>query len=55
MEEQESFDILKSKLVEFPVLQYPDFQQSFVVTTDASGVGVGAVLSQGTIGKDRPM
>jgi hypothetical protein len=54
-EEQESFDLLKEKLVEFPVLQYPNFQQPFVVTTDASGYGLGAVLSQGAIGKDRPI
>jgi hypothetical protein len=54
-EEQESFDLLKSKLVEFPILQFPDFQQPFIVTTDASGYGIGAVLSQGVVGKDKPI
>jgi hypothetical protein len=53
--EQESFDLLKAKLAESPVLQYPNFKQPFVVTTDASGYGLGAVLSQGTLGKDRPV
>jgi hypothetical protein len=50
-EEQESFDLLKSKLVEFPILQFPDFRQPFIVTTDASGYGIRAVLSQGVVGK----
>jgi hypothetical protein len=54
-EEQVSFDLLKSKLTEFPILQYPDFQKPFILTTDASGYGLGAVLSQGAIGKDRPI
>ena len=50
-EEQESFELLKSKLIEFPILHYPDYQQQFILTTDASGYGLGAVLSQGTLGK----
>ena len=53
--EQESFEILKEKLIEFPILQYPDFSQPFILTTDASGYALGAVLSQGTPGKDRPV
>jgi hypothetical protein len=54
-EEQERFDLLKLILVEFPILQFPDFQQPFIVTTDSSGYGIGAVLSQGVVGKDKPI
>jgi hypothetical protein len=46
---------LKEKLIEFPILQYPDFSQAFISTTDASGYTLGAVLSQGTLGKDQPI
>jgi hypothetical protein len=41
-EEQRSFDFLKTKLTETPILQYPDFQKPFILTTDASGYGLGA-------------
>ncbi|KAK2917592.1 hypothetical protein Q8A73_004338 [Channa argus] len=42
-----AFQRLKVDLSEAPVLAYADPQQPFIVDTDASGVGIGAVLSQG--------
>ena len=55
-ETQESaFVTLKQKLCSQPLLQYPDFNSPFVVTTDASDFALGGVLSQGPIGKDLPI
>ena len=42
----DAFDELKSKLTSTPVLGYPDFELPFIVETDASFAGLGAVLSQ---------
>jgi hypothetical protein len=50
-----AFQHLKFKLTKQPILQYPDFSKEFVLTTDASNQGLGAVLSQGPIGKDLPV
>ncbi|CAK9829637.1 Retrovirus-related Pol polyprotein from transposon 17.6 [Anthophora retusa] len=45
--EQNSFDTLKEKLCSSPVLKFPNFNEQFVLTTDASNEGLGAILSQG--------
>ena len=54
-EQTESFQFLQAALMREPVLQYPDFTKPFVLTTDASGFAVGAILSQGKIGQDKPI
>ena len=45
---QEAFDLLKQKLISAPVLSYPKFgpEEEFIVETDASILGIGAVLAQ---------
>ena len=44
--QQNAFDRLKDRLQTSPILRYPDFEKPFIVYTDASGTGLGAVLSQ---------
>eukprot|EP00731_Ephydatia_muelleri_P008792 Em0004g1130a len=44
---------LKERLVTSPILGYPVFNQPFMVDTDASGEGLGAVLSQYVSGVER--
>ncbi len=43
---QTAFSLLKQKLTQAPVLAYPSFNQPFVLETDASIEGIGAVMSQ---------
>lgn len=49
------FEKCKILLTNDPILQYPDFDKDFILTTDASNVALGAVLSQGTVGSDKPV
>lgn len=43
---EEPFNCLRQSLSDSPVLHNPDFMQPFDLATDASGTGLGAVLSQ---------
>ena len=43
---QEAFDYLKVKLTTAPILGYPNYDIPFILETDASLKGLGAVLSQ---------
>ena len=45
-EVREAGDILKGKIQSMPVLVFPDFNKPFLLETDASKEGLGAVLSQ---------
>ena len=40
------FEEMKNILMTAPILSYPDFEVPFILDTDASDVGTGAVLSQ---------
>lgn len=48
-------EFCKNILTNEPILQYPNFSESFNLTTDASNFAIGAVLSQGKIGSDLPV
>ena len=45
-EYQQALKDLKGKLVSSPALTFPNFDKSFMLETDASIQGLGAVLSQ---------
>lgn len=45
MECQQAFEKLKEILISPKVLRYPDFENEFILRTDASGYAIGAVLS----------
>jgi hypothetical protein len=48
-EAKRSFNILKEKITEKPILVLPNFEMTFQVRCDVSGVAIGEVLSQNNI------
>ena len=48
---EKNFQILKDKLSKEPMTYLPDFSKPFIVTCDASEIGMGAVLAQEIDGK----
>ena len=54
-QEEEAFQTLKNRLVNAPILKCADYAKPFVVETDASFQGLGAVLSQEYNGKLYPV
>ena len=53
MECDTAFAELKLRLCSTPVLTYPDFSLPFILDTDASQHGIGAVLSQIQCGEEK--
>ncbi|KMQ92398.1 enzymatic polyprotein endonuclease reverse [Lasius niger] len=53
--QENAFATLRNELCEEPILQYPNFNEPFILTTDACGYAIGGVLSQGLVGKDLPI
>ncbi len=49
--QQHSFTTLKNALTHAPILAFPDYKLSFTICTDASALGIGAVLMQTEEGK----
>jgi len=45
-EQENAFSMLKDKLTHAPLLQLPDFNKTFELECDASGIGLGGVLLQ---------
>lgn len=50
---EEAFQALKSRLVSAPILAYPRDDDPYILDTDASDVGIGAVLSQVQDGEEK--
>ena len=54
-EHEEAFQLLKTRLLQAPILAFPNFCHPFVIVTDASETALGAVLSQIIDGEERPI
>lgn len=52
---EKAFQGMRDKLISPQILQYPNFEEEFIVTVDASNMECGAVLSQEINGNDLPI
>ncbi|XP_071797127.1 uncharacterized protein [Asterias amurensis] len=53
--QQQAFSTLKDKLTSAPILHLPDLNKEFILRTDASDLGLGAVLLQAQDGEKFPV
>ncbi len=53
--QQNAFETLKQSLTVSPILKLPEIDQPFILQTDASDKGIGAVLLQEEAGKKMPV
>ena len=54
-EHEEAFQLLKMRLLQAPILSFPNFSYPFVIDTYASETALGAVLSQVIEGEEQPL
>ena len=54
-EHENAFQLSKTRLLQAPILAFPNFRHPFVIDTDASETELGAVLSQIIDGEERPI
>ena len=54
-EHEDAFQLLKTRLLQAPILAFPNFRHPFLIDTDASETALGAVLSQIIDGEERPI
>ncbi|KAK4313848.1 hypothetical protein Pmani_014834 [Petrolisthes manimaculis] len=54
-DQERAFQTLKDRLSQEPILLLPDVKQEFILRTDASNVGLGAVLLQEQAGESKPI
>ena len=52
---ENAFNVLKTKLIEAPILRYPEFDKEFILSVDSSEYSIGFVLSQEQEGKLHPI
>ena len=54
-EHEDAIHLLKTRLLQAPILAFPNFRHCFVTDTDASETAFGAVSSQMIDGEERPI